>query len=156
MLLIILVLSVAGIAGGVYLMVVTARRYGFHEASRNLASRPGAMLAGGVLLLIAGFVAGTMSTLIMLAASHTRQTVEEELTKMFGRPPDRLELEGAGLGSARGAPYYGTKRYQIDTSSGEELQKDGEQWKRYTITAKPLDEQPGGAGGEPGRPRPKE
>lgn len=153
------VVGVVGVAGGVYLIVVTARRYGFSEAGQNVISRPGAMLTGGVLLLMGGCVAGLIATFAMLAASHLKQTWEEELTKMFGRPPDRLEMEeapGSSLGHSRGVAYYGTKRYRIECSGRELIQKGGEEWWRYTHTATPLDEEPRGAGGEPGGPPPPE
>jgi hypothetical protein len=143
--LILLSLGVIGAAGGVYLIVVTCRRYGFDEAKRNIFSRPGAMLAGGVLLLIPSFMSGFFGIAFMLGASHLRQTWEAELTKMFGRPPDRLEIEsnlGGSLPGSRGFAYYGTKRYRLECSGGELIKKNGKEYWRWTLTATPLAEEP--------------
>jgi hypothetical protein len=144
--LLLLTLSIAFVAGGVYLIVVTVRRYGFDEASRNVISRPGAMLAGGVLLLMAACMAGVFAGLGMFGASSLRQTWEEELTKMFGQPPDRLEIEerdlAGSLSGSRGIAYYGTKRYRIECRGSELVKKDGKEWWRYTLKATPIEKDP--------------
>ncbi|VTR97629.1 hypothetical protein [Tuwongella immobilis] len=138
---IILSISLAVLMGGVWLIVLTSRRYGFQQAGQNIFSRAGALLTAGVMFIMAGLIAGLFSIFILLAAADLRQTWNDELTKMFGRPPDRLELDDPYAGSlsgSKGLAWFGSDCYEIQCKGSKLIRRDGKDWREYDLTATPI------------------
>jgi hypothetical protein len=53
---------------------------------------------------------------------------------MFGRPPDRLELEGNSLSTFKGVAYYDGKAFQIKTEPATYNDKMAQ----YQVIATPI------------------
>jgi hypothetical protein len=115
---------------GVTLLIFVVARYGLKQMHKNVASVPGLLLLVGLGLVTAAVFLG------VIAQQHKeeRAKFDETLVKMFGRAPDKIELEGDTLDEFHGTATYGDKKYQLAshvTGSNESVRK-------FEITATPL------------------
>src|SRR5258706_5510499 len=94
------------IIGGI-LLVIIFTRFGLAPLRKNVASLPGLLLLLGLGLITAAMIFG------FIAQQHIQERAkfDETLVKMFGRAPDKIELEGDTLAEFHGTATYGDKGY---------------------------------------------
>jgi hypothetical protein len=95
--------------GGALAIIVALWRYGWRVSARG-------NFGVGSFLLLLGVGMLTASIILWKIASDQREDraqFDQELVKMFGRPPDKLDLTGNTMPDFRGVAQYGDKRYQL-------------------------------------------
>src|SRR5258708_518320 len=101
-----LILAVAGIS----LFVLAIRRFGVSRHHR-VVSPPGLLTLGGIALLTIAFFLGVAQA----NTNRDRATLDESLVKMFGRLPDRTDLEGSDMQTFKAVVHYGDKQFRLKT-----------------------------------------
>jgi hypothetical protein len=96
---------------GVILLIIVFARFGVAQIHKNVASVPGLLLLLGLGLITAALIFG------FIADQHNKERAkfDETLVKMFGRAPDKLDLEGDSLPEFHGTATYGDKKYTLVT-----------------------------------------
>jgi hypothetical protein len=114
---------------GVSLIVFAFWRFGFSH--RSVFSPPGLLTLAGIALIVAAVIFGVIQS----QRNDERAKFDASLVKMFGRPPDRLDLQGNDLLSFKGTAYYGGKRFQLETK----CDSFNEKMSHYRVIATPMD-----------------
>lgn len=98
--------------------------------NRSVFTPQGLTLLAGIALVTAALIIGPIQ------ADHREQRAkfDASLVKMFGRAPDRLELQGDSLATFKGVAYYDGKAFQIKT----EPITFNDKMAQYQITATPI------------------
>jgi hypothetical protein len=123
-------LAIAMAIVGIILLIIVFARFGVAQLHKNVASVPGLLLLLGLGLITAAIIYG------VIAQQHIQERAkfDETLVKMFGRAPDKLELEGDTLSEFHGTATYGGKVYTIATR----ITGANDSATKFEITATPL------------------
>jgi hypothetical protein len=104
-----MVLAILLGVGGVLAIIVALGRYGLRASIRG-------NFGAGSFVLLLGLGMITASVILGVIASDQagdRAKFDQALVKIFGRPPDKLDLNGSTLLDFHGVAQYGDKRYQL-------------------------------------------
>ena len=121
---------------GLVLLVFGLTRFGINSIRQSIGS------AGGLIMLLAiCLLTGALGVgLVGLSHRDDRKKFDAALVQIFGRAPDKLDLEGDSMREFNGFAEYDKKRYRLEVKViGMHDTAGGGTETNYNIIATPMD-----------------